>query len=68
MIVYLVSDAIDLHTLQLTPAATIEIQNGLPLWCWRTQAVLEKRPLNECCFCYIHCVSKKCHYLVFPQL
>jgi len=22
-----------------------KIQNGLPLWCWLTQVVLEKRPL-----------------------
>jgi len=26
----------------------IEIQNGLPFWCWLTQVVLEKRLLNGC--------------------
>jgi len=26
----------------------IKIQNGLPLWCWLTQVVLERRPLNGC--------------------
>jgi len=26
----------------------IKIQNGLPFWCWLTQVVLEKRPLNRC--------------------
>ena len=26
----------------------IKIQNGLPFWCWLTQVVLEKRPLNVC--------------------
>ena len=25
-----------------------KIQNGLPFWCWLTQVVLEKRPLNGC--------------------
>jgi len=25
-----------------------KIQNGLPFWCWLTQIVLEKRPLNGC--------------------
>jgi len=28
----------------------IKIQNGLPFWCRLTQVVLEKRPLNECCY------------------
>jgi len=26
----------------------IKIQNGLPLWCWLTQVVLEKGSLNGC--------------------
>ena len=25
-----------------------KIQNCLPFWCWHTEVVLEKRPLNEC--------------------
>jgi len=25
-----------------------KIQNGLPFWCWLTEVVLEKRPLNGC--------------------
>ena len=25
-----------------------KMQNGLPFWCWLTQVVLEKRPLNVC--------------------
>ena len=25
-----------------------KIQNGLPFWCWLTQVVLEKKPLNGC--------------------
>jgi len=27
---------------------TSKIQNGLPFWCWLTQVVLEKGPLNGC--------------------
>ena len=47
----------DLHMVQLMPLPLIiscfgKIQNGLPFWCWLTQVVLEKRPLNVCvCVC-----------------
>jgi len=42
-----------LHMVQLMPLPPIiscysKIQNGLPFWCWLTQVVLEKRPLNVC--------------------
>ena len=30
-----------------------KIQNGLPFWCWLTQVVLEKRPLNGCNSSYV---------------
>jgi len=46
----------DLHMVQLMPLPPIificiKVQNRLPFWCDLTQVVLEKRPLNECCYC-----------------
>jgi len=34
-----------------------KIQNGLPLWCWLTQVVLEKQPLNRCSVVVVNCQS-----------
>ena len=41
------------HMVQLMPLPPIIscssiIQNGLPFWCWLTQVILQKRPLNSC--------------------
>ena len=33
-----------------------KIQNGLPFWCWLTQVVPEKRPLNGCTIVVVICV------------
>jgi len=54
----LIGGANDLYMIQLMPLPPHhpyfrKIQNGLPLWCRRTQVVLEKRPLNVCMYvCY----------------
>jgi len=53
MVICLERGANDLHMVPLMPLPPIisrssKIQNGLPLWCWLTQVVLEKRPLNGC--------------------
>jgi len=29
----------------------MKIQNGSAFWCWFTQVVLKKKPLNGGCFC-----------------
>ena len=52
MVVSLEQGANDMYMLQLMPLAPIiscfiKIQNGLPLWCWLTQVVLEKRLLRD---------------------
>ena len=53
MIICLQQGANDLHMVQLMPlpphhVCLGKIQHGLSFWCWLTQAVLEKGPLNEC--------------------
>jgi len=53
MVMCLERGANDLHMVQLMPlppiiSCFIKIQNRLPFWCWLTQLVLEKMPLNGC--------------------
>jgi len=43
MICYGPSDATATHHILLQKS-----QNSLPFWCWVTQVVLDKRPLNGC--------------------
>jgi len=52
VVICLVRGAYDLRMVQLMPLPPhhlllIKIQNGLPFWCWLTQLVLGKRPLNR---------------------
>jgi len=56
MIMYLERGVNDLHMIQLMPLpphhlkiASLKFRMVLPFWSWRTQVVLEKRPLNGCC-------------------
>jgi len=68
VVICLERDASDLHTVQLMPLPPIiscssKIHNGLPFWCWLTQVVLEKRPLNGCSsssivVCLLVCLSR----------
>jgi len=53
MVICLQRCANDLRVVQLMPLPPItscssKTHNGLPFWCWLTQIVLEKRPLNGC--------------------
>jgi len=41
-----------------------KIQNGLPFWCWLTQVVLEKRPLNVCMYVCTLWAKKTCHFIL----
>jgi len=48
MVICLEQGAADLHMVQLMPlppiiSCFIKNQNGLPLWCWLTQIVLDKK-------------------------
>jgi len=48
VVICLECDANDLHMVHPIISCFSKIQNGLPFWCWLTQVVLEKRPLNIC--------------------
>jgi len=53
----------DLHVVQLMTlpspsylASNIKMQNDSLFWCWFTQIVLKRRPLNQCCWTCCCCL------------
>jgi len=63
VVIYLEQGADDLRMVQLMSlppiiSCLIKIQNGLPFWCWLSQVVPEKRPLNGCACVYIYYIEQ----------